>query len=143
MWKYKELVDSFIKAWKSTEIILYAKHFPGHWDWKIDSHKWILNLWKKSEYLKENLELFNYFLENSWELQTGVMVAHIYLSSDLKQKFNNIIKKADFILTDDLAMMWYKEASWNKINNLFFSTDEIINNNKIIIVDTVNISKIK
>lgn len=143
LWKYKELVDSFIKAWKSTEIILYAKHFPGHWDWKIDSHKWILNLWKKSEYLKENLELFNYFLENSWELQTGVMVAHIYLSSDLKQKFNNIIKKADFILTDDLAMMWYKKASWNKINNLFFSTDEIINKNNLIIVDTVNISKIK
>jgi hypothetical protein len=145
LWKYKILVDSFINAWKNIEIILYAKHFPWHWDWSIDSHKWILNLWKKSDYLNENLDLFNYLLEKSWELQTWLMVWHIYISTRLKQKFKNIINISDFIITDDLAMMWYKKAKWKKIKNLFLSTDLIIDNkyNKLIILDTINISKIK
>ncbi len=143
LWKYKLLVDSFLKAGKNTEIILYAKHFPWHWDWTIDSHKWILNLWNKTDYLKENLDLFEYFIDNSWKLQTGLMVWHIYLSDELEQQFNKIIKKADFIITDDLAMIWYKKAKWKKMKNLFFSTDAIINNKNLIIVDTVNISKIK
>ena len=143
LWKYKILVDAFLKAWKNTEILLYAKHFPWHWTWKIDSHKWILNLKNESKYLKENLELFDYFLNNSWKLKVWLMVWHIYISSDLQILFENIIKKADFILTDDLAMLWYKKAKWKKIKGLFFSTDSIINNKKIIIVDTLNISKIK
>ena len=143
LWKYKILVDAFLKAWKNTEILLYAKHFPWHWTWKIDSHKWILNLKNESKYLKENLELFDYFLNNSWKLQVWLMVWHIYISSDLQILFESIVKKADFILTDDLAMLWYKKAKWKKIKGLFFSTDSIINNKKIIIVDTLNISKIK
>lgn len=143
LWKYKILVDSFLKAGKNTEILLYGKHFPWHWYWKIDSHKWILNLKNKTQYLKENLELFNYFLNNSWELETWLMVWHIYLSSEFQSLFNNIIKKSDFIITDDLAMKWYKQAKWKKIKDLFFSTDLIINNDKLIIVDTVKISKIK
>ncbi len=143
LWKYKELVDAFIKAWKNTEIILYAKHFPGHWDWKIDSHKWILNLSKKIDYLKENINLFEYFLDKSGDLQVWLMVAHMYIWTSSKKYFEKVIKKADFILTDDLAMNGYKKASWKSIKNLFFTTDNIINSKKLIIVDTVNISKIK
>lgn len=143
LWKYKILANSFLKASRNTWVKLYLKHFPGHWEGKIDSHKWILNLSWKEEYLKENLELFDYFFQK-WEFsQIWIMVWHMYVPKTLENIFNKIIEKSSFLLTDDLAMSWYQKAK-NKIKkDLFFTTDNIINSKKLIIVDTVNIAKIK
>ncbi len=143
LWKYKQLIDAFVKASRKTEITLYLKHFPWHWAGKIDSHKWILTLSWQEKYLKENLELFDYFLENSDFLQTWLMIWHMYIPKSLKKKFDEIINKADFLLTDDLAMIWYKKAKWKIKKDLFFTTDKIINKNNLIIVNTINIAKIK
>ena len=133
--KYKLLIDAFVTASNETEVILYLKHFPWHWAWTVDSHKWILNLSAHSEYLKENIELFNYFLlakKNNWWL----MVWHIVFNESLKDYFHSIIDKADFILTDDLAMHWYKKMTWNLTPWTVFSSFEISENSSLIKVDT-------
>ncbi len=143
LWKYKQLADAFLKASRKTWVILYLKHFPGHWAWYIDSHKWILNLKNQQKYLKENLELFDYFFKN-WEfLDIWLMVWHMYIPKKLEKNFVNISNKASFLLTDDLAMQGYIKAKNKKIKDLFFTTNKIINKNNLIIVNTINIGKIK
>ena len=132
---------AFTKASKQTWVTLYFKHFPWHWAGKTDSHKWILNLVWQEKYLQENLELFNYALEknpNAW-----IMVAHAYIPNTILTQFNIWIKKAFFLLTDDLWMQWYKLSKWKNKKNMLFTTDSIIKSNKLIIVDSVNVSWVK
>ncbi len=143
LWKYKELANAFLKASRKTWVILYLKHFPGHWDWKIDSHLWILNLYWKEKYLKENMDLFNYFFENWKNLSIWLMVGHMYINKKLEKNFGKIVKKSSFLLTDDLAMAWFKKAKNKKFKNLFFTTNYILKKPHLIIVDTKNIAKIK
>ena len=131
---YKKLVDAFTLASKKTGIILYFKHFPWHGEWKIDSHKWILNYIWHEKYVKENIELFKY----AWEKNpyAGVMVAHMFIPQTLQQTFTQILQKSHFILTDDLGMQWYKKAHKQKKHNLFFTTDVILWYKNLITVDT-------
>ncbi len=139
--KYKLLVDAFTKASQKTWVTIYFKHFPWHWAGKIDSHKWVLNLLGQEKYLKENLELFNYALEKN--PKSGLMVAHAYLPNSQLTQFNAWIQKASFLLTDDLAMQWYKLSHNKKKNNIFFTTDSILKSNKLIKVDSINVSWVK
>jgi hypothetical protein len=67
----------------------------------------------------------------------------MYIPKKLEKDFIKISNKADFLLTDDLAMQGYKQAKNKKLKDLFFTTNKIINKNNLIIVDTVNIAKIK
>jgi len=139
--KYKLLVDAFAKASKQTWVTLYFKHFPGHWAGKTDSHKWVLNLAWQEKYLQENLELFNYALNNN--PHAWIMVAHAYLPNSTLSQFNKWINKASFLLTDDLWMQWYKLSHWRNLKNMFFSTDAILKSNKLITVDSINVSWVK
>lgn len=141
-WKYKELIDAFIVASIETDISLYLKHFPWHGAWATDSHIWILDMTNNTAYLKENMEIFNYYLENkktSWWL----MVAHVLFDASLSPDFQSLTQKADYLLTDDLAMQWYKkicssslENAYCNIQNGVFSTKEILWRNNLIKVDT-------
>lgn len=135
---YKILVDSYIWASKLTWTMLYAKHFPWHWEGDVDSHKNILVYDNNYNYLTKNIELFDYFLNNN-KSKRWIMVGHMYLPNKIKKTFLNSINSADFILTDDLAMNWYKN-SWSYNNDkMFFSTIELLKTNNIFIkVDTTN-----
>ena len=133
--KYKIFIDAFQKASKETNITLYLKHFPGHGAWLIDSHKWILDLRYKGEYLKTNMELFEYFLDTK-TISWGLMIAHIIIPDTLSDSFSNILAKADYILTDDLAMQWFKQMVWIEPESSFFSSHKAIIWNNVIKVDT-------
>lgn len=133
--KYIKFIDSFIDASEKTGVFLYLKHFPGHWAWKIDSHQEILDLTNSSEYLQNNIAVFEYFLDNkrnSWWL----MVGHIVFDPSLEALFSRVIKKSDFLLTDDLAMQWFKKLEYNSWETLSFSTNIILKQANIIKVDT-------
>lgn len=134
--EYFEFAQYTSLACKYYGISLYLKHFPGHWDGKIDTHNWILvyeksNLW----YLETNADLFDKVLSYSKSLwvKTWVLVAHISLPNDFKDKFSAILSNADYVLTDDLSMNWYK----NYLGKIwtFFSTEEILKLKNIIKVD--------
>lgn len=141
-WKYKSLIDAFIKASNETWVLLYLKHFPWHGAGIIDSHKWILDLTASPEYLKNNMRIFEYFLnnkKNAWWLMLG----HIIFPKSLHNDFLRIVSDADFLLTDDLAMQWYKNIcgtyltdSICKETDWIFSTQQIIWNRNLIKVDT-------
>ncbi len=141
VWKYKQLVDAFALAEKLTGVSLYFKHYPWHGAGKVDSHKWILNLIWQEKYLEENLELFHYAL---WKVpNSGLMVAHAYIPDSFKNKFMKWIQKAAFLLTDDLGMQWYKQSHGRQKQTVFFSTDQIIKHNNLIIVDSIQVAGIK
>ncbi len=59
---YKNFIDALTLSAEINEIIIYGKHYPGHWDGEIDSHKWILDISSFPEYTQKNLDLFDYFL---------------------------------------------------------------------------------
>jgi hypothetical protein len=63
----------------------------------------------------------------------------MYIPKKFEKKFEQILNKAQFLLTDDLAMQGYKKAKNKKIKDLFFTTNKIINKKNLIIVDTINI----
>ena len=134
---YKKLWDSFIKASKKTWVSLYLKHFPGHWAGQVDSHKWILDYTNYSTYLSENLELFEYMLDNKQYAKIGLMIGHMYIPKTLQSEFISIIGKSDYLLTDDLAMRWYTLATWWLKDWVFFTTDVVFDNEKTILVDSV------
>ena len=139
--KHRALIDAYVQASNETWVSLYAKHFPWHWAWSIDSHKWILNLSNNQAYLDENMELFEYFLDNSSNMK-WLMIAHIVFDPAQKVVFKWLIEKADYLLTDDLAMQWYKQiCSWytpeSCNQNLWsFSSAEILSYPNLIKVDT-------
>ncbi len=136
--EYKKLIDSYIWASNMTWVLVYAKHFPWHWDWNVDSHDSVLIYDDNIDYLNKNIELFDYFLSKSL-IKSWIMVGHMYLPNDLKDEILNIALKSDFILTDDLAMSWYKNHNSFLQENMFFSTTNILDTDNIFIkVDTSN-----
>jgi hypothetical protein len=54
----------------------------------------------------------------------------------LEALFSRVIKKSDFLLTDDLAMQWFKKLEYNSWETLSFSTNIILKQANIIKVDT-------
>lgn len=140
---YKKLWDAFIKASKKTWVSLYLKHFPGHGAGQVDSHKWILDYTNYSSYLWENLELFEYMLDNKQYTQIGLMIGHMYIPKTLKSEFTSIIDKSDYLLTDDLAMRWYTLATWAIKSEVFFTTDVVFDNDNTILVDSLLNPQIK
>jgi hypothetical protein len=133
--KYKVLIDAFIVASEKTDVSLYLKHFPGHWAWLIDSHQWVLDLTNQQSYISDNIDLFDYFLENK-TTHWGLMVAHIIAPDSLIQSFLDTLSKADYVLTDDLAMQGYKKMTGVNPQGWFFSSHKILQNNNLIKVDT-------
>ncbi len=132
---YFSLIDAYIEASKVTWVVLYAKHFPGHGAGKIDSHNDILDYSQNTQYVENNLLVFEYFLENTKLLWKWIMVGHMYLDKNIWEKFHNIINNSDFIITDDLAMQWFKKIK-NIPENKIFSTQEILQKNNLIKVNT-------
>lgn len=132
---YFALIDAYIQASKQTGVVLYAKHFPGHGSGKIDSHKNILDYSENSQYVENNLVVFEYFLENTKLLWKWVMVGHMFLDKNIWEKFHKILKKSDFIITDDLSMNWYKNV-WKIDTSKIFTTKEILDYKNLIKVDT-------
>ncbi len=132
---YFSLIDAYIEASKVTWVVLYAKHFPGHGAGKIDSHNDILDYSQNTQYVENNLLVFEYFLENTKLLWKWIMVGHMYVNKNISEKFHNIIDKSDFIITDDLAMQWFKKIK-NIPENKIFSTQEILQKNNLIKVNT-------
>ncbi len=132
---YFSLIDAYIEASKVTGVVLYAKHFPGHGAGKVDSHNDILDYSQNSQYVENNLLVFEYFLENTKLLWKWIMVGHMYLNKNISEKFHNIIDNSDFIITDDLAMEWFKKIK-NIPENKIFSTQEILQKNNLIKVNT-------
>ena len=103
-----------IKGLKDKGIISSAKHFPGHGDTSVDSHKNLPIIFKTLEELKE-LELIP-FKKAIEEKVDSIMVAHI-LYKDLDEDYpatmsKNIIdkllrKEMDFkgvVISDDMTM---------------------------------------
>lgn len=143
---YKILINSFKVANKNFNIKIYFKHFPWHWIWDIDSHKWILDLtWniEYSKYLEESIELFDYWLKQI-EL-SGLMIWHMIIWNEFNEDFDRLINKSSFIITDDLWMQWFKkirDTYYKKKEFSFFTTNKVLNLDNIIIINTVN-SKIE
>ncbi len=140
VFKYKNLIDAFVKASEQTGVMLYLKHFPGHGTGWVDTHKWVLSLVWKEAYLKDNLDVFEYFITHKWygkNTVKGLMIGHMYIPNSVLPQFDRIIEQTDFLLTDDLGMQWYKLATNRPKSGLFFTTDRIYSSNKLIIVDTI------
>ena len=132
LWEYQKLVDAFILASEVTSVSVYAKHFPWHWKWAVDSHKAVLDISSFPEYTQANMNLFEYFLWRVSSVKKWIMVGHMYVWDDFLEAFNRILDTADYILTDDLSMQWYQLATGNDKNNSFFTTDTIINRKNLI-----------
>ena len=66
------------------------------------------------------------------------MVGHMYIPQELEEEFIRILKKSDFILTDDLAMQGYQKTfSIKQPTDLFLTTSLLWDLDvPIIIVDT-------
>ena len=133
--KYRVLLDAFAKASKETGVLVYLKHFPGVGLGSVDSHNWVLDLRNDSDELSENMELFAYAQESFWSFPLWVMIWHALVSLPLQKRFNEIVKKFSFIITDDLGMKGYTDATGNIVSNWFFSTDEIVQSKKLFRLD--------
>ena len=139
--KYEKLVDAFIKASDETWVIVYLKHFPGHWAWTTDSHAWVLDYTSLWEYTVENMKIFRYFLENSNQI-AWLMTWHIVFDLQQKTQFESIVSQADFVITDSLSMKWYTSmcSSGNSTANCYktesaFSTDLVMTHSNLIKLD--------
>ena len=133
--EYFSLIDAYVSASKQTGVILYAKHFPGHWAGNIDSHKDILDYSENTQYVENNLLVFEYFLNQTKLIWKWIMVWHMYLDKNISEKFHKILSESDFIITDDLAMQWFKKIK-DIPDNKIFSTQEIINYKNLIKINT-------
>ncbi len=133
--KYIKFIDSFIDASEKTGVSLYLKHFPGHGAWSVDSHQGILDLTNSTEYLQNNMAVFEYFLDNK-KTPGWLMIGHIVFDTWLNTLFSRIIKKSDYLLTDDLAMQGFKRLENDTGETLSFSTNIILKQWNIIRVDT-------
>ena len=136
--EYEAYIDAFLWASEITGVALYGKHFPWHGAGEVDSHSWILVYDDEDDYIMENLELFNYFLDARPDIKKGVMVGHMYIPEKFRDNIIIALKKADFILTDDLAMEWYKQTLWKPTQSDRFLTTHLLWELwvSIIIVDT-------
>ncbi len=56
----------------------------------------------------------------------------MYVWASFLSEFNDILDKADFIITDDLAMQWYNLAHWVEKDTSFFTTDTIFTRKNLI-----------
>ena len=63
------------------------------------------------------------------------MVGHMFLDNNISDRFTEILNKSDYIITDDLAMAWYKNIT-NIPENKIFTTQEILDRNNLIKVNT-------
>lgn len=135
---YTVYVDAFLWASEATGVQVYGKHFPGHGAGEVDSHSWILVYGDEDDYISENLELFEYFLNTRPDIKKGVMVGHMYVPESFRDQITSILKKSDFILTDDLAMEWYQQTLSQSARPNSFLTTHILWDLwvEIIIVDT-------
>lgn len=130
---WKAMIDNAEKLWMT----VYLKHFPGHWAGWVDTHKWVLDYWnKEKDYLNKNISLFEKLLEY-WKWKVWLMIGHMYIPNEFKQRFKTSISKANYILTDDLGMWGYKLATW-KIRKWKFFTTDLLSGSKVTIVDTKN-----
>ena len=141
--KYKLFLDAFALACRETWVLVYLKHFPGVGLWSVDSHNGILDLQNSEEALRENMELFAHAQKSFWSLPLGGMIGHVLAPETLKEEFNTTANNFDYIITDDLGMKWYTQATWKNFSNAFFSTDEIIENPSVIRLDRKNSFYIK
>lgn len=116
--KYNVAIKSYyyMRGLQDNKIIATAKHFPGHGDTNVDSHK-SLPVIKHSRTRIDSLELypFKYLVDNGI---AAVMVAHLYvlsldstpnLPSSLSKKVVTDLLKSDYgfrglIFTDALNM---------------------------------------
>ena len=133
--KYELLLDAFALASRETGVLVYLKHFPWVWLWAVDSHNWVLDLRNNTQELKENIELFSYARQTFWDFPLWVMLWHTILPNPLKQRFTEIAKSFDFMITDDLWMQGYSQATWKTFQNGFFSIDELKNSENLMILD--------
>lgn len=135
LWKY------FVKNARILWMSLYLKHFPGHWRWNIDTHKWILEYSDNKndkKYIVNNMRVFETIMYNahkSW-VEIWIMSAHVLLPDSIKNKYLQILNKADYIMTDDLWMWAYLKLKDKVFENKFFSTNEFIDNKNTIRVYT-------
>ena len=139
---YIKLWKDFVDAAKSLNMSLYFKHFPGHWKWIVDTHKWVLR-YSVSDipYIQSNMGLFNEVIEyaNEKNVEVWLMIWHFVLPNKIKDSFINSIKKVDYIITDDVSMKWYLEIVKNPVDDSeFFSTTEALLTKKWIILNTGN-----
>jgi len=130
---YTNLWNYFIKNARILWISLYLKHFPWHGRWNIDTHKAILeysnNKFDK-KYVFDNMRVFEkiaYNARKSW-IEIWIMTAHVILPNTAKNKYLDILKNTDYIMTDDLWMSAYIKLKDKKFTNKFFSTNEILSN---------------
>ena len=133
--KYKILLDAFAIASRETWVLVYLKHFPWVWLWAIDSHNGVLDLRNYTQALTENMELFAYANQAFWDFPLWVMLWHVIIPNILKQRFTAIAKSFDFMITDDLWMQGYSQATWKTFQNWFFSIDELKNSQHLITLD--------
>lgn len=141
---WKAMIDQAKKIWWMS---IYFKHFPWHGDWNVDTHNFVLEFWEQNkEYLEKNISLFNELIEygkEKWE-KVWIMVGHMVMPNEYKKYIDNILENANYILTDDLGMKWYKIAHKKKYNWKFLTTDYILSKNdpKVQIVNLHNTKSI-
>ena len=136
---YIELWKSFVDAALDKDISLYLKHFPGHWEWNIDTHKSLLTYDERDiKYIKENIKVFNKVLDywNTKWVEIGLMVGHIELPKSIKYLLHVWFSKTDYVMTDDLSMFAYWEWIKKDYDDTFFSTKEALAYKKVIKVRT-------
>lgn len=130
---------------KDLWINLYLKHYPWHWAWKIDTHSWILEYTtNNNEYLQDNIWVFESVIK-TWKdfwVNVWLMIGHIVLPLEYKNRFLWNLWEVDFILTDDLWMWAYKITKDKEYNDKFFTTKELLNYWNVIEVSTT-INRIK
>ena len=129
---FKMLINAFILSSEVLEMSLYWKHFPWHGIWDTDSHIWILDISWFPKYTQKNIDVFSYFLSTYSSIQRGIMVGHMYVWNNFINEFNRTLDTANYIITDDLSMQWYLQATGVKKSQSFFSTDTIMWRNNII-----------
>lgn len=135
----------YVKNSKALWISLYLKHYLWHWAWKIDTHNSILEYsLNDKEYIENNLRVFEMVIKTAKDIKHNIwlMVGHMLVPLEYKNRFLWNLWEVDFVLTDDLWMWAYKESKDKKFENKFFTSNEILKYGDIIEVST-SINQIK
>lgn len=133
--KYEVFLEAFAKASRETWVLVYLKHFPWVGVWSVDSHNGILDLRNSEEELSENMEVFAYAQGVFWEQPLWAMVWHVIVPDSLKGRFNEIAWDFDFLISDDLGMQGYLQATGKNFNSWFFSTDVLKDSSNFFTLD--------